>query len=98
MVQTRSHHDKGTGSGSFSHSIVRSIGPSGHLWTYEFHEVRANKARFVSVPAIRVLCFVTQSLDREEFALHGMDQIVTLTHRNVCKEGFTVVDTADSGA
>jgi len=25
-----------------------------------------------------------------------MDQIVTLTHRNVCKEGFTVVDTADS--
>jgi hypothetical protein len=52
---------------------------------------------FVSVPAIRVLCFVTQSLNREEFALHGMDQIVTLTHRNVCKEGFTVVDMADSG-
>ena len=26
-----------------------------------------------------------------------MDAIVTLTHRNVCKEGFTVVDTVDAG-
>lgn len=25
-----------------------------------------------------------------------MDEIVTLTHRNVCKEGFTVVDTVDA--
>lgn len=27
-----------------------------------------------------------------------MSDIVTLTHRNVCKEGFTVTDTADAGA
>lgn len=26
-----------------------------------------------------------------------MTDIVTLTHRNVCKDGFTVVDTVDSG-
>ena len=26
-----------------------------------------------------------------------MSDIVTLTHRNVCKNGFTVSDTADSG-
>ena len=26
-----------------------------------------------------------------------MDEIVTLTHRNVCKDGFTVVDTVDAG-
>ncbi|KAK7690127.1 hypothetical protein QCA50_006776 [Cerrena zonata] len=25
-----------------------------------------------------------------------MDEIVTLTHRNVCKDGFTVIDTVDS--
>ncbi|TBU31839.1 tRNA methyltransferase complex GCD14 subunit [Dichomitus squalens] len=69
--------EAGTGSGSFSHSVVRTIGPAGHLWSYEFHETRANKAK-------------------EEFSRHGMDGVVTLTHRNVCKDGFTVVDTADA--
>lgn len=69
--------EAGTGSGSFSHSIARTIGPSGHLWTYEFHEARANKAR-------------------EEFARHGMDDVVTLAHRNVCKDGFTIIDQADA--
>jgi hypothetical protein len=34
----------------------------------------------------------------DEFARHGMSDIVTLTHRNVCKDGFTVTDTADAGA
>ena len=34
---------------------------------------------------------------REEFARHGMTDMVTLMHRNVCKDGFTVVDTVDSG-
>ncbi|KAH7909239.1 tRNA methyltransferase complex subunit Cpd1 [Hygrophoropsis aurantiaca] len=69
--------EAGTGSGSFSHSVVRTIGSAGHLWSYEFHEVRAEKAR-------------------EEFNRHGMADIVTLTHRNVCKDGFTVTDTVDS--
>ncbi|CDO71668.1 hypothetical protein BN946_scf184915.g12 [Trametes cinnabarina] len=69
--------EAGTGSGSFSHSVARTVGPDGHLWSYEFHEARANKAR-------------------EEFARHGVEDIVTLTHRNVCKEGFTVADTVDA--
>ncbi|KAF5360559.1 hypothetical protein D9756_005055 [Leucocoprinus leucothites] len=69
--------EAGTGSGSFTHSVARTIGESGHLWSYEFHEARANKAR-------------------EEFTRHGMTNIVTLTHRNVCKEGFTVENTVDS--
>ncbi|KAJ6583978.1 tRNA methyltransferase complex GCD14 subunit-domain-containing protein [Mycena vulgaris] len=69
--------EAGTGSGSFSHSVARSVGPSGHLWSYEFHEVRAKKAR-------------------EEFAQHGMSDIVTLTHQNVCKDGFNLTDAADS--
>lgn len=34
----------------------------------------------------------------DEFARHGMGDIVNLTHRNVCKDGFTVTDTADAGA
>ncbi|KAH9841394.1 tRNA methyltransferase complex GCD14 subunit [Rhodofomes roseus] len=69
--------EAGTGSGSFTHSVARAIGPAGHLWSYEFHEARVNKAR-------------------EEFSCHGMDDIVTLTHRNVCKDGFTVLDTVDA--
>ncbi|KAI0726316.1 tRNA methyltransferase complex GCD14 subunit [Fomitopsis betulina] len=68
--------EAGTGSGSFTHSIARTVGITGHLWSYEFHETRVNKAR-------------------EEFSRHGMDEIVTLAHRNVCKDGFTVADTVD---
>ena len=40
-------HTKGTGSASFSHSVARTIGTSGHLWSYEFHEVRFGKAKSV---------------------------------------------------
>ncbi|KAJ3713188.1 tRNA methyltransferase complex GCD14 subunit [Lentinula raphanica] len=69
--------EAGTGSGSFSHSVMRTIGSSGHLWSYEFHETRANKAR-------------------QEFLQHGLSDRVTLSHRNVCKDGFTVTDTADA--
>ncbi|KAJ3992769.1 tRNA methyltransferase complex subunit Cpd1 [Lentinula boryana] len=69
--------EAGTGSGSFSHSVMRSIGSSGHLWSYEFHETRANKAR-------------------QEFLRHGLSDRVTLSHRNVCKDGFTVIDAADA--
>lgn len=35
----------GTGSGSFSHSVARTVGPSGHLYSFEFHQPRADKAR-----------------------------------------------------
>ena len=34
----------GTGSASLSHSIIRSILPDGHLYTFEFHQERAQKA------------------------------------------------------
>ncbi|KAK0487738.1 tRNA methyltransferase complex subunit Cpd1 [Armillaria novae-zelandiae] len=69
--------EAGTGSASFSHSVIRSVGSAGHLWSYEFHEARAAKAR-------------------DEFTRHGLLDVVTLAHRNVCKDGFTVTDTADS--
>ncbi|PPQ72952.1 hypothetical protein CVT26_014526 [Gymnopilus dilepis] len=76
-ILTLKRRIKGTGSGSFSHSVTRTVGPSGHLYSYEFHEARFTKAK-------------------EEFTRHGMDDTVTVQHRNVCKDGFTVVDEVDA--
>jgi len=37
--------EAGTGSGSLSHSFLRTVQPSGRLLTFEFHEERSKKAR-----------------------------------------------------
>ncbi|XP_041070404.1 tRNA (adenine(58)-N(1))-methyltransferase catalytic subunit TRMT61A [Carcharodon carcharias] len=36
--------ESGTGSGSLSHAIIRTIAPTGRLYTVEFHKQRAEKA------------------------------------------------------
>ncbi|KAL5037349.1 hypothetical protein BDEG_26178 [Batrachochytrium dendrobatidis JEL423] len=37
--------EAGTGSGSFSHSAARSVSPDGMVYSYEFHQERAEKAK-----------------------------------------------------
>ncbi|CAM0138025.1 tRNA (adenine-N(1)-)-methyltransferase catalytic subunit trm61 [Umbelopsis sp. WA50703] len=69
--------ESGTGSGSFSHSIARTIAPTGHLFSFEFHERRADIAR-------------------QEFKDHGLDKLITLSHRDVCQDGFDLQDTVNA--
>lgn len=82
--------ESGTGSGSFSHSILRAINCSssssysgcsansnGHLYTFEFHPERALKAE-------------------QEFKEHGFSEMVTIQNRDVCADGFGLDGIGDS--
>lgn len=64
--------EAGTGSGSFTHSCVRTCGPEGQVYSFEFHE-----PRFLEL--------------KQEFTDHNLTN-VEITHRDVCKDGFTVND------
>ncbi|KAF9144713.1 tRNA (adenine-N(1)-)-methyltransferase catalytic subunit trm61 [Mortierella sp. GBA39] len=69
--------ESGTGSGSFSHSIARTIAPTGHLYTFEYHQERVAVAT-------------------KEFEEHGLEGLVTIECRDVCKNGFGLVNKADA--
>ncbi|PLW08414.1 hypothetical protein PCANC_20091 [Puccinia coronata f. sp. avenae] len=65
--------EAGTGSGSFSHSIARTIGRDGKLFSYEFHEERYAKAAAE---------FQAHGL------LSSVGGPIQLAHRNVIRDGF----------
>lgn len=61
--------ETGTGSGSLTTSIARTLGCSGRLHTFEFNEARVAAAK-------------------EDFKALGLNEVVTVHHRDTCKEGF----------
>lgn len=69
--------EAGTGSGSFSHAIARTIAPGGQLYTFEFSKDRYEKAKV-------------------EFANHGLESVVGIQHRDVCKDGFDMENEVDA--
>ena len=81
--------EAGTGSGSFSHAVARSVGAEGIVHSFEFHPDRHAQARSVA------------DFDepthwrRAEFQKHGLTQI-RAQHRDVCKAGFDLDGTADA--
>ena len=77
MVEYYKFIFSGTGSGSLSHAIISTIMPEGHLYTFEFHEQRAQKAM-------------------EEFIEHDIAENVTVTHKDVCQDGFGLDGIADA--
>jgi len=50
----------------------------------------------LSPPSLSFSLSLSPSL-REEFADHGLSELVTLTCRDVCKEGFGLESIADAG-
>ncbi|KAG2220102.1 hypothetical protein INT45_005863 [Circinella minor] len=69
--------ESGTGSGSFSHSIARTIAPTGKLYTFEYHAERTAAAA-------------------KEFSEHGLNDIITIQQRDVCKNGFGMENVANA--
>ncbi|XP_042552802.1 tRNA (adenine(58)-N(1))-methyltransferase catalytic subunit TRMT61A [Dipodomys spectabilis] len=72
--------ESGTGSGSVSHAIIRSIAPTGHLHSVEFHQQRADKAReeFEEHRVARWVTVRTQDVCRSGFGVSHVADAVFL--------------------
>ncbi|KAI5937064.1 tRNA (adenine(58)-N(1))-methyltransferase catalytic subunit TRMT61A [Manis javanica] len=72
--------ESGTGSGSVSHAIIRTIAPTGHLHTVEFHQQRAEKAReeFQEHRVGRWVTVHNQDVCRSGFGVHHVADAVFL--------------------
>ncbi|XDV49974.1 hypothetical protein PO909_019112, partial [Leuciscus waleckii] len=70
----------GTGSGSLSHSILRTIAPTGHLHTVEFHAQRAEKAtqEFKEHKVSHLVTVRNQDVCAEGFGITGVADAVFL--------------------
>ncbi|XP_056151221.1 tRNA (adenine(58)-N(1))-methyltransferase catalytic subunit TRMT61A [Lampris incognitus] len=72
--------ESGTGSGSLSHAILRTIAPTGHLHTVEFHQQRAEKAteEFREHRVDHLVTMRNQDVCKEGFGVTGIADAVFL--------------------
>ncbi|XP_028677814.1 tRNA (adenine(58)-N(1))-methyltransferase catalytic subunit TRMT61A [Erpetoichthys calabaricus] len=72
--------ESGTGSGSLSHSIIRTIAPTGHLYTVEFHQQRAEKAteEFIAHRVAHLVTVKNQDVCKDGFGVVGVADAVFL--------------------
>ncbi|KAM9707339.1 tRNA (adenine(58)-N(1))-methyltransferase catalytic subunit TRMT61A [Menidia menidia] len=72
--------ESGTGSGSLSHAILRTIAPTGHLHTVEFHQQRAEKAaeEFAEHRVAHLVTVRNQDVCKEGFGVAGVADAVFL--------------------
>uniref|UniRef100_A0A8C2ACQ0 tRNA (adenine(58)-N(1))-methyltransferase n=1 Tax=Cyprinus carpio TaxID=7962 RepID=A0A8C2ACQ0_CYPCA len=72
--------ESGTGSGSLSHSILRTIAPTGHLHTVEFHAQRAEKAmqEFKEHKVSHLVTVRNQDVCKDGFGITGIADAVFL--------------------
>ncbi|XP_068195855.1 tRNA (adenine(58)-N(1))-methyltransferase catalytic subunit TRMT61A [Antennarius striatus] len=72
--------ESGTGSGSLSHAILRTIAPTGHLHTVEFHQQRASRAEqeFREHRVEQLVTVRCQDVCRDGFGVTGAADAVFL--------------------
>lgn len=70
----------GTGSGSLSHAVLRTIAPSGHLHTVEFHQQRAQKVaeEFKEHRVDHLVTVRNQDVCKDGFGVSGVADAVFL--------------------
>ncbi|XP_037550450.1 tRNA (adenine(58)-N(1))-methyltransferase catalytic subunit TRMT61A isoform X2 [Nematolebias whitei] len=72
--------ESGTGSGSLSHAILRTVAPTGHLHTVEFHEQRAQKVaeEFKEHRVDHLVTVRNQDVCKDGFGVTGVADAVFL--------------------
>lgn len=70
----------GTGSGSLSHAVLRTIAPTGHLHTVEFHQQRAETAaqEFKEHRVDHLVTVRNQDVCKDGFGVAGVADAVFL--------------------
>ncbi|WFD42227.1 guanidinoacetate N-methyltransferase [Malassezia psittaci] len=98
--------EAGTGSGSFTHTLARAVARSspGHInggqLTKSWNKNHSSAPADFGSSDGRVFSFEFHAerveRARQEFAQHGLNNAVTLQHRDVCRDGFGLEHAADA--